>query len=159
MPDLTNPLATIATPIIAAAGVLVAAIATAVLTYWTTKKREREAELRKEKLEHYKDFMGTLSGVISGERTAEAQQAFARACNKLNLVAPLSVIRALRAYQEASGEEQDAAASERRAAQMSKLFHAMRDDLKVGQAGDEQGYVFNFWAVNEPTTAPSKRPR
>lgn len=42
--------AEIIAPLIAASGEIVLAGA----TYWFTKKREREAELRKEKLEHYK---------------------------------------------------------------------------------------------------------
>jgi len=76
--------AEITTALIAASGAVVLAGA----SYWFTKKREREAELRKEKLEHYKDFVASLSGIVSGESTPEGQRAFSRACNKLNLVAP-----------------------------------------------------------------------
>jgi hypothetical protein len=61
--------AEIVTALIAASGAIVLAGA----TYWFTKKREREAELRKEKLEHYKDFVASLSGIISGETTNEGQ--------------------------------------------------------------------------------------
>lgn len=96
MADISAPVATIIASLV---GVVVAGL-TAVITYATTKKREREAELRKEKLEHYKDFMASLSGIISGEGTPEAQQAFARACNKLNLVAPHAVIVALPSFQQ-----------------------------------------------------------
>jgi len=45
--------AEIVTACIAASSAIVLAGA----TYWFTKQREREAELRKEKLEHYKDFV------------------------------------------------------------------------------------------------------
>jgi len=44
--------AEIVTALIAASGAVVLAGA----SYWFTKKREREGELRKEKLDHYKDF-------------------------------------------------------------------------------------------------------
>jgi hypothetical protein len=36
-------------------------------TYLFTKQREREADWRKEKLEHYKAFSSSLSGIIEGE--------------------------------------------------------------------------------------------
>lgn len=74
----------VATALIAVSGAIILAGA----SYWLTKKRERDAELRREKLEHYKDFVASLSGIISGEATPESQRAFSRACNKLNLVAP-----------------------------------------------------------------------
>ena len=80
--------AEVVTAIIAASSSVVVAWT----TYWFTKKREREAELRKEKLEHYKDFVTSLSGVISGETTPEGQRAPSRASNKLNLVAPQSFL-------------------------------------------------------------------
>ena len=59
--------ADVVTALIAASGAVILAGA----TYWLTKKREREAELRKEKLEHYKDLVASLSGIISGEGTPD----------------------------------------------------------------------------------------
>ena len=53
--------------LIAASGAIVVAGA----SYWFTKKRDREVDLRKEKLEHYKDFVASLSRFVSGEGTAE----------------------------------------------------------------------------------------
>ena len=76
------------------------AVVVAGTSYWFTKKREREAGLRKEKLAHYKDFVACLSGIISDEFTSGDQRAFALSCNKLNLVAPQSVIVALQKFQE-----------------------------------------------------------
>ena len=76
--------AEIATAIIAASGAILLAGA----SYWFTKKRERDAELRKEKLEHYKEFAASLSGVISGEFTAEGQRAFSRGAISSTLLRP-----------------------------------------------------------------------
>lgn len=87
--------AEIVTALIATSGAVVLAGA----TYWFTKKREREAELRKEKLEHYKEFVASVSGIITHESTQDGQRAFSRACNKLNLIAPQSVIEALQKFQ------------------------------------------------------------
>ena len=68
------------------------------LTYWLTQAREREAELRREKLELYKAFTSSLSGVLEGEASPEGQRAFSRACNNLLLLAPQNVIGALRRF-------------------------------------------------------------
>lgn len=70
MVDITAPVATVIASLV---GIVVAGL-TAVTTYATTKRREQEAEIRKEKLEHYKDFMASLSGVISGEGTPEGSR-------------------------------------------------------------------------------------
>ncbi|MCD4502307.1 hypothetical protein [Chromobacterium vaccinii] len=42
-------------------GILISA-----MTYWFSKQRELEAEIRKEKLIYYKEFFESLSGVIEG---------------------------------------------------------------------------------------------
>ena len=82
---------------------LITASGAVVLTaagYWFTKKREHEAELRKEKLEHYKDFAASLSGALLIGGSAEGRRVFATACNKLNLIAPQAVINALQDFQQ-----------------------------------------------------------
>jgi hypothetical protein len=71
-----------------------------VSTYWFTKKRERDTELRKEKFLHYKAFMESLSGIMDGESSPEQQQAFQVAGNNLALFAPQSVIEAVNIFRE-----------------------------------------------------------
>jgi hypothetical protein len=133
-------------PLIAASGAVVLAGA----TYWFTKKRERDAELRKEKLEHYKDFVASLSGIISGETSPEGQRAFARACNKLNLVAPQAVVRALQEFQQEikiSNPNKSLAQHDRL---MSKLFLEMRKDLQVTPKDGDSNFIFGLWATGTP---------
>ncbi len=132
-------------PLIAASG----AVILAGVTYWFTKKREREAELRKEKLEHYKEFVLTLSGVISGESTSDGQRAFARACNKLNLVAPQVIIKALQDFQQAikTGSSADRATHDRL---LSALLYEMRKDLQITPKDKDSAFVFGLWASGTP---------
>ena len=137
-------------PLIAASGAIVLAGA----TYWFTKKREREAELRKEKLEHYKDFVASLSGVIRGESTPEDQRAFSRACNKLNLVAPHAVIRALQEFQQEIKVTNRTASDERHDRLMSRLFYEMRKDLQIRPKDEDADFVFGLWAAGAPPTQP-----
>jgi hypothetical protein len=149
MADISAPVATIIASLV---GVVVAGL-TAVTTYATTKKREREAEIRKEKLEHYKDFIASLSGIISGEGTPDGQQVFARACNKLNLVAPYAVIVALQSFQQEIKVTNPSPSKARHDELMSFLIHAMRDDLGLRNKGESDSLVFGLWASGVPNAA------
>ena len=100
-------------------------------TYWFTKQREREAELRKEKLQHYKEFATCLSGIIEGESTADGQRGYALAHNKLLLVAPQPVIDALRAFQEEIRISNPNKSKKRHDDLLSRLFYEIRHDLRI----------------------------
>ena len=138
--------AEVITAVVAASGAVVLAGA----TYWLTKNREREAELRKEKLEHYKDFVASLSGVISGESTAEGQRAFWRACNRLNLVAPQSVLRALQVFQQEIKVSNEGRSNARHDELMSKLFYEIRRDLGISPADEISTFRVGLWAAGVP---------
>ena len=133
-------------PLVAALG----AISLATTTYWFTKKREREAELRKEKLEHYKDFVATLSGVISGESTDEGRRAFAKSCNKFNLIAPQVVIEALQAFQQEIKSSNATPGRSTHDKLMSKLFYEMRKDLGITPKDIDQRFTLGLWASGKP---------
>ncbi len=138
------------TAIVTASGAVLVAGA----SYWFTKKREREAELRKEKLEHYKDFVTCLSGIVANEFTPDNQRAFALACNKLNLVAPQSVIMALQRFQEEikiSNSNKSHEAHDRR---MSELFYEMRKDLGVAPEDKQSTFAVGLWASGQPPKQP-----
>ncbi|HPG89067.1 hypothetical protein [Dokdonella sp.] len=128
--------------LIAAAGTIVVAA----MAYLSTKRMEREAELRREKLEHYKEFALALSGVVSGDSTPDAQRAFARACNKLNLVAPQAVIAALQAFQVAIKVSATATDRELHDPLMSRLFLEMRKDLGVRPSDNQATFKVGLWA-------------
>jgi hypothetical protein len=123
-------------------------------TYWFTKKREREADLRKEKLQHYKDFVASLSGVISGESTPDAQRAFSRASNSLNLVAPQRVIKALREFQEEIKISNADRSNERHDRLMSRLFLEIRKDLQMSPSDDPSTFAVGLWASGIPADHP-----
>ncbi len=132
------------------------AVGGSAFTYWSTKKRERETELRKEKLEHYKEFVSSLSGVIEAESTPEGQRAFSRACNKLNLVAPQSVILALQAFQQEIKVSNQDRSPERHDELMSRLFFEIRRDLAVSPKDDQATFQVGLWAAGVPPRARRK---
>ncbi len=135
--------AEVATAVIASSG----AILLASVSYWFTKQRERDADLRKEKLEHYKDFTASLSGIMSGEGTADGQRAFARACNKLNLFARQSVLSALHEFQQEIKVSNSALNNERHDELMSRLFYEIRKDLGISPKDDESHFKVGLWAA------------
>lgn len=76
------------------------AIIIAALTYYTTKQREREAEWRKEKLAHYKDYFAALAETIGPDVSHDARARYCVAFNTVGLFASQDVIKRLHAYQE-----------------------------------------------------------
>ena len=137
----------IATTLIATFG----GVAIACITYSLTKMREREAELRKEKLEHYKDLVASLSGIIRGEDTPESQRAFARACNKLNLVAPQPVVRAMQDFQQEIKVGNTRRSKEEHDRLMSRLFSEMRRDLGITPKDEDASFVYELWSAGVPS--------
>lgn len=121
------------------------ALAVAVVGYWFTKKREREAELRKERLEHYKELVSSLSDILEGDDNFQGQKRFAVACNNLNLVAPVSVLKALQGFQDETKSSNPSRTLERHDQLLSLLLREMRRDLNVSAEG-ELMLTFRLWA-------------
>lgn len=136
----------VVTALIASSG----AIVVAATSYWFTKKHERESELRKEKLEHYKELASCLSGIVRGESTPDSQRAYSLIRNKLNLIAPYSVIKALRDYGEAtSARNPNPATGDFHDKLLSKLFYEIRKDLGMRPKDDPQEFLIGLWASGQ----------
>ena len=71
------------------------AITVVALTYWFTKQREREAEWRKEKFEHYKKFIFSLASSVGPNSDPELKKSYAVAFNTFGLFASQNVIECL----------------------------------------------------------------
>lgn len=134
--------AAIATTVITAMG----AVCLATITYWFTKQRERDAEIRKEKLERYKAFVESLSGIIEGESSCEGQRAFATACNNFHLFAPQPAIEALHKFQEASAARNASRSKELHDKRLSELFLEIRKDLNVKPKDVPATFTVWLWA-------------
>jgi len=128
------------------------AVMVAGTSYWFTKQRERAAELRKEKLEHYKAFVASLSGV-TGIGTSEGQRAFSLCSNNLILIAPQAVLEALQAYRHETRTSNAAPNRERHDQLLSKLLLEIRKDLGVLPKDSADTFKVGLWASN-PTNGP-----
>lgn len=132
---------------------IVGALLLAAATYWLTKKREVEAEWRKEKLGHYKAFVDSLSKILDGESTPEGQVAFAKACNDLLLFAPQFVIEALAEFQNETRTSNPNKSQEKHDEVLSKLFLAMRKDVGVIPKDKQGTFKIRLWASGVRKTA------
>ena len=77
-----------------------AALAVAALSYPLAKRRERESSWRKLKLDHYKEFVSALSGVVGRRSSTDSQARYSDAVNMMTLVAPPPVLHALYQFQD-----------------------------------------------------------
>jgi hypothetical protein len=99
------------------------------VAYGVSKKKDREAALRRERFAHYQAYVSCLTETREGNNTPEGRLAAHRASNHLNLVAPRSVIRALQAFErEAAKHPVD---QEGQDTKLASLLQEMREDLRI----------------------------
>jgi hypothetical protein len=129
---------------IAMASSLITGIFVAIVTFLLTRRREREAEWRKLKLDRYQEFFLALSGIASSGATLESRRRLADAENCLSLVAPIDVLRALKAFHyEVSPKNLDFSLDSQNV-RLSDLFRTMRADVNPTKVCDDPAFVFEF---------------
>jgi len=130
-----------------------ASILVASLSFYFTKKHEREANLRNEKLNHYKVLFSGLSDLaVDGTNKNEANMRFALAANTIALAAPQYVIDALMAFHDEVKFSNPDKSLERHDELLKELLLAVRKD--IGLAKGDNKHTFNFHLIG---AAPSKR--
>ncbi|MDR3413813.1 MAG: hypothetical protein P4L87_23110 [Formivibrio sp.] len=118
----------------------------AVFAYYSTKRRERDAEWRKEKLAYYKAFVESLSGIVEGDDSSEGHKAFARATNNLLLFAPQPVIEALNAFRHEIRVSNPSRSQERHDILLASLLFSIRHDVGVSPTDDIATFKPILWA-------------
>ncbi|AIO70264.1 hypothetical protein [Burkholderia oklahomensis] len=111
-----------------------------------TKKREHDADWRKSKLEHYREYMAALSGIVEGRNIeAAAHERYADAVNALMLVASARVLKALGALLvETSSPQRSREVHDRL---LDDLLRAMRDDVQPSGRDDSGLLPFRLITV------------
>ena len=77
-----------------------AAIVVPAVSFYLTKRKERQADWQRYKFEIYKELVQSLSGIVGTDSTPEGNRRFAAACNTLHLIASQGVITALHKFQD-----------------------------------------------------------
>ncbi len=125
---------------------LVGSVVAAAAAYWFTKRREREAEWRKEKLGYYKTFIESLSGIVEGDDSPEGHRLFAKATNSLLLFAPQSVIAALNAFRHEIRESNPNRTQDEHDRLLAELLVVIRRDVGVSPADEPRTFKPVLWS-------------
>ena len=133
------------TPILVAVISAAASLAVAAITFFLTKRKEREAEWRKQKLEHYREFLDSLSGVVGTDSTPDAQRRWARAANTIGLVASQKVLAALWKFQNSIAKSNPNPSIEDHDRKLNQLMLAIRADLCISPADEPEKFSFRLW--------------
>ncbi|MDY7545489.1 hypothetical protein QN360_21110 [Glaciimonas sp. CA11.2] len=133
------------TPILVAVISAAASLVVAAITFLLTKRKEREAEWRKQKLEHYREFLDALSGTVGTDATPDGHRRWARAVNTIGLVASQLVLTSLWKFQDSIGRSNPNPSVEDHDRKLNQLMLAIRADLGVTPADEPDLFSFRLW--------------
>jgi hypothetical protein len=120
-------------------------IVTAV-TFYLTKRHELSVQWRKEKLNHYKVLLSSISDLaVDGTDKDDANMRFALAVNTISLVAPQYVISALMAFHDEIKFSNPNKSLDRHDKLLRKLVLAVRKDIGLTKGDDAT--TFNFHLI------------
>jgi len=128
-------------------------VVVAALSYFLTKRQQREAEWRTSKLKHYKALLSAISDLACEDPGTEAHQRFASAFNTIGLVAPQPVIDALVDFHNEIRISNLEKTPERHDELLVKLILAIRADLDVRPPDDPASFQFHL--VGSPPKKPT----
>lgn len=132
-----------------------AAVITAIITYVLTKRRERESDWRKLRLDLYREFVLAISGVVKERATEERHQRYADAVNSMSLVAPMAVLTALDNFQREISYINKNRSDERHDHLFSDLIKAMRKDIHPYLVTADKNFNFRLLSIPpENTNSP-----
>jgi hypothetical protein len=130
---MNNALVTV---LISGATSIVSAYGVVALTHFYGRKRDHEADWRKLKLDHYKEYVSALSGTVHNANDEVVQRRFADAFNSLNLVASHDVLIAMYDLQEETSVRNKNKSIKKYELLLSNLFREMRQDCQPTSPND-----------------------
>lgn len=148
---------TIDTTVLVAAISAGTALSVAAITYALNKRREREAEWRKLKLEHYKEYIAALSGAVGSRSDLSSQVRYSDSVNSMTLVAPPAVLRALYQFQDVIRYNNPAKTQDSHDQALSILLREIRRDVHP-KAPSDNGILFRLMDVPPSEVDDPKEP-
>lgn len=133
-------------PIIVAIITAVAGVFASALTFYLTRRKEREADWRAQKLLHYKEFMAALNAVVGPPPTTEEKVRFANAANNIFLVGSPDVLVSLRRYLDETAESNANRSNHHHDEALTALIFDIRDDIGLKPNRPDEPYKFRLWA-------------
>jgi hypothetical protein len=108
-------------------------------------RKEKEADWRKIKFEHYREFMSALSSIVGSDATPEGHRRFAQACNTVQLVASKQVIKSLHDFRDEIAGSNPHRSKEKHDELLSRLIREIRADLGISTASNPADLSVRLW--------------
>lgn len=119
-------------------------IGTAIL-FFLTKRSERIAKLREEKVNHYRVLMSSISDLaVDDADKDDANQRFNMAVNTIGLVAPVSVVNALMDFHSEIKYSNPQRSHEKHDELLIKLLIAIRKDIGLTKKDSIDDFKFHL---------------
>lgn len=128
----------------------------AAVSFFFAMRKEREADWRKIKFEHYREFMAALSNIVGTDATPEAHLRYAQACNTVQLVASKQVIKALHDFRNETAVSNAARSQEKHDELLSALIRNIRTDLDISPATNPGDLSIRLWVSGVDQEALSR---
>jgi hypothetical protein len=132
---------TVFTVLVSGAVALVTVIVTQPLNYFFSRKRDHEADWRKMKLEQYKEYVAAFSKAAGEVTDPTDQQRYTDATASLLLVAPSSVLIALKNFRDGIGSK-DSMNDRDKWGLWNSFMRAMRKDCHPKDPKDSPEFPF-----------------
>jgi hypothetical protein len=124
----------------------VASVVGAAVSFLFSMRKEREADWRKIKFEHYREFMDALSSIVGMDATPEGHRRFAQACNTVQLIASKQVIKRLHNFRdEISISNAKNRSQEKHDELLSALIRDIRADLGISPISNPTDLSIRLW--------------
>jgi hypothetical protein len=108
-------------------------------------RKEREADWRKLKFEHYREFMAALSRIVGTDATPERHLRYAQACNTVQLVASAQVINALHNFRNEIAVSNPNRSQEKHDQLLSVLIRNIRTGLGISPTSNPADLSIRLW--------------
>jgi hypothetical protein len=119
------------------------------LTHYYGRRRDHEADWRKMKLEHYKEYVAAFFEATRPGSNMTARQRYEAAANNLNLVASSKVLIAHYDFQEEVERENQTHEFLKVDSLLNTLMRVMREDCHPKPLRDPKGFIYR--RLNIPT--------
>ncbi|MGA3040234.1 MAG: hypothetical protein ABSF54_05505 [Bryobacteraceae bacterium] len=142
--------------VISAASVAVVAPA---LSFYLTKKKEREADWQKYKFVQYQELVTALNGIVGTDATPEGNRRFAGSCNTLHLLASKAVIAALHEFQDEIRDSNTDKSQAKHDLLLAQLIWEIRTDLRIPGTAAASDFIARLWCSSDlPVQEPFPNP-
>ena len=128
----------------------------AAVSYWFTKAKDHDEDLRKLRFDFYREFVVAFAQMPDEHATEADRIRFNTATNAMYLVGTPEVLKALSDFRKAIGYKNELVGEQKQKQFIEtyrKLLWVIRKDLKMPTAEDLTAFSAEYWAASPPEKA------